>query len=241
MLNFWKLNVQFSSSLYTGVCGGPGKSLEQLKGTLEHPFGRTSLPVAEGRGYSPFLCTAAGCWGMAVCCAATRQPKVLSCWHHWGSDSCWWRLELVSLRGPSWRHCISLVAWGGGWWHWCKEVPVRSRKVELCLVLAGTTFTEPHQCLGCQAMCRLEVQTQEGTSQQAVLRQLVCRQKDEREPLNLLSSVLLLQAIRAWLAYFNQLMERGCVFLLKYFGRCLMWTRSVCLLLVWGFHISHVH
>lgn len=32
--------------------------------------------------------------------------------------------------------------------------------------------------------------------------------KDEREPLNLLSSVLLLQAIRAWLAYFNQSMER---------------------------------
>ncbi|NWT86231.1 RPGF5 factor, partial [Lanius ludovicianus] len=33
-------------------------------------------------------------------------------------------------------------------------------------------------------------------------------QKDEREPLNLLSSVLLLQAIWAWLACFNQSMER---------------------------------
>lgn len=55
-------------------------------------------------------------------------------------------------------------------------------------------------------MCKLEVQAQEGTSQQAVLRQLVCRQKDEREPLNLLSSVLLLQAILAWLAYYNQSM-----------------------------------
>lgn len=114
-------------------------------------------------------------------------------------------------------HCAPFLCTAGSCWRLAvccaatrhqKSCPVqdRSRKVEPCLVLAHTTFTEPHQCLGCQAMCKLEVQTQEGTSQQAVLRQLVCRQKDEREPLNLLSSVLLLQAILAWLAYYNQSM-----------------------------------
>lgn len=153
---------------------------------------------------APFLCTTVSCWRMAVCCAATRQQKFLSC--------C--TTEAVSALGGTWdlchwwRRCISLVAWGGGWWHWRKEVPVQDKQKSRTFPCVYTAFSEPHHCLGCQAMCKLEVQTQEGTWQQAVLRQLVCRQKDEREPLNLLSSVLLLQAILAWLAYFNQSMER---------------------------------
>lgn len=35
-----------------------------------------------------------------------------------------------------------------------------------------------------------------------------CGRKDEREPLNLLSSIMLLQALLAWLAYYKQSMER---------------------------------
>lgn len=49
--------------------GGPGKSLEQPKSTLEHPFGRTRLPVAEGReGTAPFcvLVSVPGGWLHAV-------------------------------------------------------------------------------------------------------------------------------------------------------------------------------
>lgn len=40
------------------------------------------------------------------------------------------------------------------------------------------------------------------------IRQLDPGQSDEREPLNLLSSILLLRAVLAWLADFKQLMER---------------------------------
>lgn len=61
-----------------------------------------------------------------------------------------------------------------------------------------------------------------------------CGRKDEREPLNLLSSIMLLQALLAWLAYYKQSMERedGGFFTLKYFRRLLMWTRTGCFLLL---------
>lgn len=95
----------------------------------------------------------------------------------------------------------------------------RSGKVETCLVLADTASPEG-RLSRVPGRVHAEGGTRGGSPAAPCpataaahllldpVRQLDPAQGDGREPLNLLSSILLLQAVLAWLACFKQLMER---------------------------------
>lgn len=243
-VNFLKAECQiFRFSLDWNVCWthGPGKRLKQPLGTLEHPAGRARLPVARGREGA--LCTAGSCWRMAVCCAGTRKQKVLSCWHHWGSGSSQWHLELVSLGVLSWRPwmhgCLRRRVMALMQRSSCARQKQKSRTLPCTCsynfqwatpapgvpgnVQAGGADPGGHIAAGCAQAAGLQAEIWKGTIKSFIL----CPAAPGNPGLG-----GLLKPIDG---------KRGWVFLLKYFGRWLMWTRSVCLLLVWGFHISHVH